>query len=167
MKLQYRVGDATQPVGEGTKIITHCCNNVGAWGAGFVLAISRRWPEPEVQYKSLFPGFKDDYTPTPELGFVQYVPVEDDTLVANIIGQVMGGPHPVRYDALYEGLSKVHRHMQIHSDPISLHMPRMGSALAGGSWDVVEAIVNEVFEETPFAVTCYDLQPVAGTEYVP
>ena len=49
-QIHYRVGDATAPVADGPKIIAHICNDIGAWGRGFVLAISRRWPEPEKAY---------------------------------------------------------------------------------------------------------------------
>ncbi|WP_261986759.1 hypothetical protein [Actinomadura sp. HBU206391] len=44
-------GDATSPQAKGPKIITHVCNDRGGWGKGFVLAISRRWPEPEREYR--------------------------------------------------------------------------------------------------------------------
>lgn len=42
----YLTGDATAPGGTGTRIIAHVCNDIGHWGKGFVLAISKRWPEP-------------------------------------------------------------------------------------------------------------------------
>lgn len=51
MQIQYITGDATDPTGGGNKIIAHVCNDIGAWGAGFVLAISRRWPQPEAEYR--------------------------------------------------------------------------------------------------------------------
>jgi len=35
--ITYLVGDATQPQGEGVKVIAHICNDIGAWGAGFVI----------------------------------------------------------------------------------------------------------------------------------
>jgi hypothetical protein len=40
--IAYHVGDATMPVGDGPKILVHICNNIGAWGRGFVVALSRR-----------------------------------------------------------------------------------------------------------------------------
>jgi len=43
----YLKGDATQPQAKGVKIIVHCCNDLGGWGKGFVLALRKRWPEPE------------------------------------------------------------------------------------------------------------------------
>ena len=32
-------------------MIVHVCNDIGAWGKGFVMAISNRWPEPESRYR--------------------------------------------------------------------------------------------------------------------
>ena len=51
MEIKYITGDATQPVGEGNKIIVHVCNDVGGWGRGFVMALSKRWKEPEMKYR--------------------------------------------------------------------------------------------------------------------
>ena len=45
-------GDATSPQAKGVKIIAHICNDRGGWGKGFVVAISRRWPEPEEAYRA-------------------------------------------------------------------------------------------------------------------
>ena len=47
-KIIYLKGDATKPEGLGTKIIAHVCNDVGLWGKGFVLAVSKRWKFPEI-----------------------------------------------------------------------------------------------------------------------
>lgn len=38
-------GDATSPQAAGPEIVAHICNDLGGWGRGFVLAVSRRWPE--------------------------------------------------------------------------------------------------------------------------
>jgi hypothetical protein len=54
MEIGYRVGDATAPAAEGQKIIAHICNDQGAWGKGFVLALSRRWKQPAAAFKAWF-----------------------------------------------------------------------------------------------------------------
>lgn len=38
----YLKGDATCPQAKGVKIICHVCNDIGGWGKGFVLALSKR-----------------------------------------------------------------------------------------------------------------------------
>src|SRR4029077_8760714 len=32
------------------------CNDAGGWGKGFVIAVSRRWPEPERRYRAWHRG---------------------------------------------------------------------------------------------------------------
>ncbi len=49
--ITYIKGDATCPQGKGAKLIAHIGNDLGGWGKGFVVAISRRWPEPEKAYR--------------------------------------------------------------------------------------------------------------------
>ena len=84
MNVGYKTGDATAPIGSGNKIIVHVCNDVGAWGRGFVLAISKRWAEPEQRYRSWHKGQeKQPFA----LGEVQFVQVEDTIWIANLIGQ--------------------------------------------------------------------------------
>ena len=46
----YLKGDATSPQVKGYKVIAHICNNRGSWGAGFVMAISKKWSSPEIEF---------------------------------------------------------------------------------------------------------------------
>ena len=46
----YIQGDATKPIGNDNRLIIHCCNNIGKWGEGFVLALNKRWMEPYQNY---------------------------------------------------------------------------------------------------------------------
>jgi len=34
MDIKYIKGDATNPAGEGNKLIVHICNDIGGWGKG-------------------------------------------------------------------------------------------------------------------------------------
>jgi hypothetical protein len=78
MRLRIVTGDATEPEAEGNKILAHVCNDVGGWGKGFVLAISRRWPEPEREYRRWHRGrAANDFS----LGAVQVVAVQPDLWV--------------------------------------------------------------------------------------
>lgn len=80
----YIRGDTTAPSVKGVKIIAHVCNDIGGWGEGFVLALSRRWSEPEAAYRAWHRGrASDDFAP----GAVQLVPVERYVQVANMIGR--------------------------------------------------------------------------------
>lgn len=154
--IKYIKGDATSPIGEGNKIIIHCCNSVGAWGAGFVLALSKKWKEPEVQYRKWFRGY--DGSKVFELGQVQFVKVEGDIIVANMIGQegvgFNNGMPPIRYNAIDKCLKQVAEIAKKYN--ASIHGPRFGSALAGGKWEEIEKLIIENLCENDISVTIYD-----------
>ncbi|MGD9726297.1 MAG: Appr-1-p processing protein [Nitrospira sp.] len=157
--LSYVRGDATQPVGEGPKFIVHCCNDLGLWGAGFVLAISRRWAEPEEAYYNWNGGVYS-------LGDCQIVRVDDDLYVLNMIGQHGVGRRgssapPIRYGAIRRALQQVAAHAV---DPVirgpyraaSIHCPRFGAGLAGGDWNKIEQIIQDELVSKGLSVTIYD-----------
>ena len=54
MEILYIKGDATAPIGSGVKVITHICNDIGGWGKGFVLALSKKWKMPEEAYRQWY-----------------------------------------------------------------------------------------------------------------
>ncbi|MGA9998110.1 MAG: macro domain-containing protein [Pyrinomonadaceae bacterium] len=159
-KIEYRIGDATEPQGTGMKIITHCVNDVGAWGAGFVLALSQRWREPERKYRLWHQAGELDGVPF-ALGQVQFIKVASDIFVANLIGQRgirHRGDHglsPVRYEAMRQGLARVRQHAMTLK--ASVHMPRIGAGLAGGDWREIEQIICDELAAHDLAVTVYDL----------
>lgn len=154
ISMNYAKGDATLPT-KRPAMIVHVCNDVGGWGAGFVLAISRRWPEPEQRFRQWAKGSAE--VPY-ELGQVQFVQVEPDLWVANLVGQHglrrTGGMPPVRYDAIREGLAKVA--MKARDLDLSVHMPRIGCGLAGGTWEEIGPIVEEELAQKGVDVTVYD-----------
>ena len=153
-KVNYIKGDATQPAGSENKIIVHICNDIGGWGKGFVMAISKKWKTPEQNYRAWFAS-KNNF----ELGAVQFIQVEDNLWVANLIGQHKirkdnNGNPPIRYDAIEAGLQKV----QLKADELkaSVHMPRIGCGLAGGKWEKIEPLLNKTLIINNIKTTVYD-----------
>jgi len=61
--IAYVVGDATRPEGQGPRVIVHVCNDIGGWGRGFVLALSRAYPEAERRYRAWHARGEDDGAP--------------------------------------------------------------------------------------------------------
>lgn len=138
-KITYVVGDATNPIGEDRKVICHVSNDLGGWGSGFVLALSKKWKEPEAMYRTLVER---------PLGLVQFVKVNDDITVANMIAQhktgfdkTTGFP-PIRYYAVRKCLAIVNDYCQLIG--ASIHAPRFGAGLAGGNWGEIEHIIEDV-----------------------
>jgi len=155
--ITYLKGDATNPQAKGVKLICHICNDIGGWGHGFVLALSRRWPEPEAEYRAWYKAGKDDGF---GLGEVQFVKVEKFIWVANMVAQRgikagSSGP-PIRYDALETCLGKVAD--KVLELSATAHMPLIGCGLAGGEWSRVETIVAEKLCGRGVSVTVYDFE---------
>lgn len=126
--------------------------DLGGWGKGFVLAISKRWKSPEAEYRAWHRS-----TTGSELGSLQLVQVERYIWVANMIAQRgmktgSKGP-PIRYEAVRTCLRKLA--IETKALQASVHMPRIGCGLAGGRWEEIEPIIAE--ELAGIEVTIYDL----------
>lgn len=146
MPITYVRGDATLPRGGN---IVHICNNAGGWGAGFVLALSARFPEPEKAYREWAARKTHPRSGPFALGSVQFVSVDATPRlwVANMIAQDgYGGSKgiPLRYDALETCLTKVGSDVRVTGGDI--HMPRIGCGLAGGKWEMVEPIIQRTLQ---------------------
>jgi O-acetyl-ADP-ribose deacetylase (regulator of RNase III) len=153
--IHFLQGDATSPQAKGNKIIAHVCNDIGGWGRGFVLAISRRWPQPESEYRR---WYRDRASNDFGLGAVQLVAVERYIWIANMVGQRgtktgSKGP-PIRYDAIAKCLVTLAGLANFHS--ASVHMPRIGCGLAGGKWDRIEPLVRSALVDRGISVYVYD-----------
>ena len=157
--IRYLIGDATAPTVTGPKYIAHVCNDIGGWGRGFVLALSHRWKGPERAYRQ----WSKEGAPTFGLGQVQFVPVTADITVANMVAQhgvrvtSQGGTRqiPLRYDALRQCLDALG--VEAQRCGASVHMPRIGCGLAGGTWDRVEPLLIETLAARDIPVFVYDL----------
>jgi len=138
LKIHYLIGDATEPIKKPAMII-HCCNDIGGWGRGFVIALRNKYPESENAYKHWFT------TGDPQLGEVQFVQVTPDICVANMIAQHgirwAGKIAPIRYKALDMCLKTVYE--KATEDNVIVCGPRFGCVLAGGEWKVISPIIEK------------------------
>jgi O-acetyl-ADP-ribose deacetylase (regulator of RNase III) len=152
--ITFLKGDATCPQASGVKIIAHVCNDLGKWGKGFVLALSRRWDGPERAYRD---WHRDRAGNDFGLGVAQFVQVEPYVWVANMVAQhgVKGGrTPPIRYEAVESCLARIAaKALELGA---SVHMPRIGCGLAGGRWERIEPLVSKTLCEADVAVTVYD-----------
>ena len=175
--INYITGDATSPVSSvssGHKLIIHCCNDEGRWGAGFVLALTKKWPWVERSYREWYNNSANGGMPSPDervkifsddpfesfhLGAIQVVDVAEDISVVNMIGQDGCGKDkydhpPVRYYAIEEALKKIRK--VAYSRLSSIHCPRFGAGLAGGNWDIIHYMLDIYLEDQN--VTVYDFK---------
>ena len=153
--IHYLKGDATSPQAGGVKIIAHISNDIGGWGKGFVLAISKRWKEPEKAYRLWHrERSKNNFG----LGEIQIVQVEKYVYVANMIGQrgTKTGSNgvPVRYEAIESCLEQLAE--QAKEMNASVHMPRIGCGLAGGKWNRIEPLIEKTLLAANIETYVYD-----------
>ena len=145
MTIEYITGDATRPkryeyMPSEPIIIAHVCNDQGGWGKGFVVELGERYPRAKHFYRHWARAGGDTF----QLGRVQLVEVDTNLYVANMVAQhgyraTKKDGIPLRYEALRECLGTVCDHaLRLKA---SVHMPRIGSGLAGGDWAKIEPIV--------------------------
>lgn len=183
-KITTIVGDATKPKREGEKpiVIAHCCNDIPAWGSGFVNAVTDRWGEgPRQAYLSwgsdpktrpaLYDEVQTEYNVAIAtwqldfgLGKAQILRLPNNIYIANMVGQhgVKGqdaSRPPIRYLALIDAMQFVKTFIQtvlFDHDDVEIHCPKFGSDLAGGNWDFIHEIIKEVWVDKGISVTVYE-----------
>ena len=165
-KVQHVTGDCTvAQYGKGLKIVAHGCNDIGRWGKGFVLAVTKRFGgKPQRAY---FEWHRDRNQPgsTFRLGGVQFVIQHEGpdryVAVCNMITQHgiqragSTGKAPVRYDAIQEALGALGAHAAQHG--ASIHMPRIGAGLAGGDWNRILPLIEAMARNHGVDVYVYTL----------
>jgi O-acetyl-ADP-ribose deacetylase (regulator of RNase III) len=124
----------------------HQCNCFHTMGVGIALCIKNKYPE---LYKAdIHHGRKGDIT---RLGKFSVVKCHDDKYGYNLYGQYNYGlqQRHTNYEAVYTGLIGIRNHAT-QANIIRLGLPKnMGCRLGGGSWGIVKAIIDDIFEKWP------------------
>lgn len=141
-------------------IVPHVCNDAGAWGAGFVIPLGRKWPKVRNLYLEWHEtqGLEKGDKPFC-LGEIQtvYVVQQPLTLVCNMIAQhKTGGVRPLRYQHLAECMEKVGA-LASALPNCEIHAPAFGAGLAGGNWDFVHELIVDCWKRRDIPVTIYYL----------
>ena len=131
-------------------IVPHIVNNIGAWGSGFVIPLGKRYPRAREAYLE---GMKER-----PLGFTQFVHVSENVIVANMVAQEGVRPKtmdgnlvpPIRYDALQDCMMAVAN--KITNKKVQIYCPLFGAGLAGGDWNVIEALIQQFWDYIPVQV---------------
>lgn len=137
----------------GTSIfIPHVCNNINLFGAGFAAQVGEK-----------FPIVKDNFHlmgQTAKLGQVQNILVAHNKAyghrlyVCNMIAQNgVKGPknhRPINYGALCYCMNDVKNfigQLKKNGDvnKVQIHAPKFGSGLAGGDWNFVSSLIEDIW----------------------
>lgn len=81
--------------------------------------------------------------------------------VASMIAQngyiSQSNPTPLQYQSLIVCLEKIVNYIDSIEESVTVHMPRIGCGLAGGSWDKVKEIIKKILCSKDIQVYVYDL----------
>lgn len=151
----YLVGDAVAPRGSGVRLVVHIVNDrARQWRGGFAASLRATWPIAATD----FTAWVDEDRDRLRLGAVHMTRLDADLWAAALVAQAGYGPSTrprVRYSALQTALVEVAGWAADHS--ASVHMPRIGTGQAGGSWSIIEDLVDNELCAHGVPVTVYDL----------
>ncbi len=138
----YEKGDVLK---SEANIIAHGVNCVGGFGAGIAGQIAKKHPIVKKEYLSKF--YSDDW----KLGEVQYVEIEYSGVdvvkfIANCSTQIDYKPKGILH-CDYEALETCMNNLKCTclNNNYTLAMPKIGCGLAGGNWELVSRIIENVF----------------------
>lgn len=140
-------------------VIAHGVNCKGVMGAGVALEISNKFPEVLNEYKITC----KQYDAKELLGSVETFKVDNGQYIMNIFTQDKTGTasRKLNYGALAKGFGIVDKILQkqcaesSNADMLSLSIPKIGSGLAGGDWEIIEEIIN--YTTPNLNITVYEL----------
>jgi O-acetyl-ADP-ribose deacetylase (regulator of RNase III) len=129
-------------------IIAHGVNCSGGFASGVAGQIAKKFPLAKEWYLA---KYHDDRW---ELGHVQFVPMPwSGKIIANCATQKeygRDGKVYVDYGAVKEVMHKLYDFAK--SANASVGIPKIGAGLAGGDWQIIEAIIEEVFHDREIVV---------------
>lgn len=137
-------------------IVPHVCNNINAFGAGFASSISQNYPVVKANFHMLGNHSK--------LGYSQFVTTRENgknkskIVIVNMIAQNklidrIKNPRPLNYASLAccmisvrDFIHKLNNESEIKTQ---IHAPKFGSGLAGGNWNFIENLIEDIWGNIP------------------
>jgi O-acetyl-ADP-ribose deacetylase (regulator of RNase III) len=154
--LRFLKGDASEPFGGEPKFLLQVVNDQAQiWGGGFAKQIRKKWPQAQAHFREWAYGRHNL-----KLGNIHATKVRPDLTLVSLVaqhgfGRPTAGPR-LRYSHLFSALDKVGE-LATHQNA-TVHMPRIGTGEAGGSWNIIEGIIRETLMSRGIKVIIYDLQ---------
>lgn len=154
-RISYLRGNALEPRGGDRKIIAHIVNDsTSNWGGGGIaVAIRKRWP----QIQESFRDWAKSERGCLRLGCTHGDKAEERTYIFSMIAQRGYGPSPeprIRYASLETCLHALAGYAK--EEGASVHMPKIGTGQAGGSWKIISELLEEKLIRQDISVTVYD-----------
>lgn len=153
-------GDVTKiayPTG-CVNIIPQVCNNIGMYGAGLSGSLATRWPVVQDQFAK-WVGREGKGSSGPyALGQIQWVSVEPNVAVINMVAQngvrSTTNRTPIKYKYLEMCLIRLFGILITKSGKFDgfyrIWCPQIGAGLAGGDWNKIQGMVAHWFDRPEY-----------------
>jgi O-acetyl-ADP-ribose deacetylase (regulator of RNase III) len=144
--IEYKQGCVVKAFKTGdVSVIAHVANCFNTMGSGVALAIKQAYP---MAYEADCQTVKGDRT---KLGgfTVGFTP---QGMIVNMYAQYNYGKDGalyLQYEALEKALQSLKFLVDCDDSGKPLGMPKIGCGTAGGDWNIVEAMINRIFEGYP------------------
>ena len=136
--IKYEDGDLLK-MSDNFDVICHCCNCFTTFGAGIAPQIKAKFPDAYAADCKTKSGDKN------KLGTISYSE-STKPIVVNLYGQYdYSGRRRNEMDLDYDALKSALIEMKNKFSGKRIGMPMIGSGLAGGDWNVIEKIIQDVF----------------------
>lgn len=143
-------------------IIPHICNDIGKFGSGFAKYLLDNYPIVAREYSNWYNNRnRHEYNDLPfELGQIQYVNIKNNIKICNMIAQhkiLTLNKKPIRYTSLIKCMEKIKLYIidQLEKgNDIEIVCPMFGSGLAGGNWNFIVELIDEIWQNVN--ITVYD-----------
>lgn len=131
-------------------IIPHVCNNVNAFGAGFADAVANKYPLVKENFH---------VNGAQKLGHTQFVTAvshkSNKIIIANMIAQNglinMKNKRPLHYPSLVKCMYDIRTYqkkLSLETEcSIEIHAPKFGSGLAGGNWQFISDLIDDIWSD--------------------
>jgi O-acetyl-ADP-ribose deacetylase (regulator of RNase III) len=127
----------------------HCANCYCKMKAGIAAGISEHYPEAVQADLNTIPGDRN------KLGKFTSAIGSNGKLIYNLYGQFYygTGTRKINYEAFYNGLKFIHDDLTFKKINTVAVPYKIGCNLAGGSWRIVYAMLEDVWETSPIQLT--------------
>lgn len=149
--------------GGSTVFVPHVCNNIDLFGAGFAAYVAKNYPLVKDNYHMLGKTFLKN-----NFGYSQIIKVytnnkyKHELYFVNMIAQNGTINHnnkrPLNYFALAKSMNSIAQTINsLSHERIEIHAPKFGSGLAGGNWNFISDLIDDIWGK--YNVFIYDYKP--------
>jgi len=158
--MKYIKGDIVKLFNEGNyRILIHGANCQQKMGNGVAKALKNKWP----QIYDADLNYNPDKKPFERLGDYSYAVVDINNtrkVIINAYTQLYygnDGKRYVSYDAIDQVFEKLKNYFIKHNiTDKKIIIPKIGSKLGGGNWDVIAAIIDNHMKDYDLTVVEFD-----------